>query len=103
MPLEQFLNLGPLQNQEPVRVPATAEAKESLKKGTVKDMKESGVGSDSCPICVENFDQKADDAVVVEMPCGHKYCEGCLMTWLEQNHNCPTCRKEIEGRPEVSQ
>ena len=81
MPLEQFLNLAPLQNQEPVRVPATDEAKEALKKGTVKDMKDSA--DESCPICVEAFDQKADDAVVVEMPCGHKFCEGCLMTWLE--------------------
>jgi len=48
---------------------------------------------------VEEFHSKSDDQVICEMPCGHSYCEECLMGWLETHHNCPTCRKEIDGKP----
>ncbi|KAG9249392.1 uncharacterized protein F5Z01DRAFT_669312, partial [Emericellopsis atlantica] len=25
-------------------------------------------------------------------PCGHCYCESCLMLWLDSGNGCPTCR-----------
>ena len=104
MPLQTFFNLAPLQEREPVPVPATEAAKNALSRKTVSDLKneeKEETCEESCPICVDNFSNKPDNSVIVEMPCKHKFCEECLNTWLEQNHNCPTCRQEIEGAPRI--
>ena len=47
-----------------------------------------------CPIC------KVDDMKeYVETPCGHKYCQECIKSWMKKNNSCPYCRA---GLPKVS-
>lgn len=47
----------------------------------------------SCPIC--------QDWVVAAhaLTCGHMFCGLCLVTWLNQNQSCPSCRKLVTGVP----
>ena len=43
-----------------------------------------------CPIC------RTDDLTqYVKTPCGHKYCQGCIKSWLEKSNSCPYCRDNI--------
>ena len=83
-------------SMESIRVPATKEAIDSLKRVSPKDCQDQ-----KCPVCVEDFSSKDSGSQVLEMPCGHKFCEECLLPWLSEHHNCPTCRKEIEGRADT--
>lgn len=39
------------------------------------------------------MDDFEEQTVVVEMPCGHLFCEsGCLVNWLKNSNCCPLCR-----------
>lgn len=44
----------------------------------------------SCPICCD-----APDDVAYAMPCGHRFCLGCILRWAERNPACPLCRRSI--------
>ncbi|XP_056369244.1 E3 ubiquitin-protein ligase Topors-like isoform X2 [Oenanthe melanoleuca] len=44
----------------------------------------------SCPICCD-----ARDDVAYTMPCGHRFCLGCILRWAEKNPACPLCRRSI--------
>ena len=65
-------------NSGNVPVGATEEAIQGLKKKEAKHFKITGMQEEKCPVCCEEFSQKSDDTIVLEMPCGHKFCEGCL-------------------------
>ena len=51
--------------------------------------------SKSCPICLEEFQPEIKTRLLA---CGHKYCEPCLVKWLEDHVTCPICRKAADGR-----
>mmetsp|Transcript_14620 Transcript_14620/g.39129 ORF Transcript_14620/g.39129 Transcript_14620/m.39129 type:complete len:267 (+) Transcript_14620:101-901(+) len=46
----------------------------------------------TCAVC---FDDWEAGSRVVRMPCGHVFCEACLVPWLELHNTCPTCRHEL--------
>jgi len=49
--------------------------------------------SPSCPCCFSDF--LPDDTVAL-LPCGHIFCDGCLLAWVassgDNSRNCPVCR-----------
>lgn len=51
--------------------------------------------SSSCPICLEDFTSQTR---IKTLLCGHKYCESCLLKWLETNATCPICRQSTNAR-----
>ena len=55
------------------------------------------IESESCMVCMEDFDgkMKIDKAT---LKCGHQICSGCLVTWMRENHTCPSCREPIAER-----
>ena len=73
-------------SMENIRVPATKEAIDKLNRYSCKDCPDQ-----KCTICVEDFSSKDGSSPILEMPCGHKFCQDCLLPWLEEHHNCPTC------------
>lgn len=44
-----------------------------------------------CTICLGTRIQQVTQ-------CGHAFCKGCLSTWTEGSHTCPTCR-QLVGKP----
>ncbi|CAI2727153.1 unnamed protein product [Schistosoma spindalis] len=42
---------------------------------------------ENCPICWEKMRKSC------QLPCGHIFHTACLYLWIEQNNNCPVCRK----------
>ena len=48
-----------------------------------------------CPSCFEVFNEK--DKIPRNLPCGHTYCEGCLIKIREVKAGieCPICRKKL--------
>ena len=51
-----------------------------------------------CVVCQEKF---RDDVVIVELPCGHIFCDaGCVEQWLKQFNSCPTCRVKLPAKDE---
>ncbi|XP_025752251.1 uncharacterized protein LOC112841372, partial [Manacus vitellinus] len=46
----------------------------------------------SCPICHDE-----QEGVSYVIPCGHKFCMGCILRWAEKKPECPLCRRLIES------
>lgn len=44
---------------------------------------------DVCVVCQEAMPQGSK---AKSMPCGHLFHDDCLITWVEKNNSCPTCR-----------
>jgi hypothetical protein len=54
----------------------------------------------TCPICFDHYNDK--DKVPRILPCGHTFCQSCLMDLRTSNIlTCPTCRKYFA--PDVKQ
>ncbi|XP_010922891.1 E3 ubiquitin-protein ligase SIRP1 [Elaeis guineensis] len=46
----------------------------------------------SCSVCLEDV---AIGTEVKEMPCKHKFHNGCILPWLELHSSCPVCRFQL--------
>mmetsp|Transcript_50950 Transcript_50950/g.81324 ORF Transcript_50950/g.81324 Transcript_50950/m.81324 type:complete len:142 (+) Transcript_50950:29-454(+) len=46
-----------------------------------------------CTICQEAF---AIGDILKELPCQHRFHQGCIEKWLEVSTNCPVCNKILE-------
>lgn len=46
----------------------------------------------SCPICCE-----VPRDIAHALPCGHEFCLGCILRWLQGNRTCPLCRGLISA------
>jgi len=49
-----------------------------------------------CPNCYEVYDDK--DKIPRNLPCGHTYCEPCLVQiyQIKKKLECPVCRLEVD-------
>jgi len=67
------------------------------------DRPESELQDLLCPICGEVYREpvqtnnaqpfaNSDDE---KEPCGHHFCEKCILRWLEEQETCPTCRRSL--------
>jgi hypothetical protein len=34
----------------------------------------------------------APPVMILQLPCGHEFCVGCIGTWLAEHVTCPICR-----------
>ncbi|CAL5395421.1 unnamed protein product [Camellia sinensis] len=46
-----------------------------------------------CVICLEDFHEERQ---VMELLCSHKYHSKCLLPWLADHPNCPSCRTPVQ-------
>lgn len=59
------------------------------------------------PLSAEEIEEYNDDCAIcrdpmlaaLRLPCGHIFHTTCLRSWLEHNHNCPTCRFALIPQP----
>ncbi|XP_033754158.1 E3 ubiquitin-protein ligase AMFR-like isoform X2 [Pecten maximus] len=58
---------------------------------TSDDLKEN---NDNCAICWEPMETAR------KLPCDHLFHNGCLLSWLEQDTSCPTCRTTLNDTPQ---
>ncbi|XP_014913045.1 E3 ubiquitin/ISG15 ligase TRIM25-like isoform X1 [Poecilia latipinna] len=49
----------------------------------------------TCSICLSTFD------CPVTIPCGHNFCQNCLLSTWTESYSCPQCRTLFETRPEL--
>ncbi|XP_036934894.1 E3 ubiquitin/ISG15 ligase TRIM25-like [Acanthopagrus latus] len=49
----------------------------------------------TCSICLSPFD------CPVTIPCGHNFCQGCLLSTWTDTYSCPQCRTLFETIPEL--
>ncbi|XP_024961295.1 probable E3 ubiquitin-protein ligase RHY1A [Cynara cardunculus var. scolymus] len=49
---------------------------------------------DECAICLDQF--KAGETVT-HLPCAHRFHSDCVCPWLEDNAQCPCCRRTVLG------
>ncbi|XP_043971208.1 E3 ubiquitin/ISG15 ligase TRIM25-like isoform X1 [Gambusia affinis] len=49
----------------------------------------------TCSICLSPFD------CPVTIPCGHNFCQDCLLSTWTDSYSCPQCRTLFETRPEL--
>lgn len=58
-----------------------------------KKEQEEEADEEICHVCQEEFET---GKVVVQLPCGHFFCDGdCIAIWLRQYNTCPACRREV--------
>jgi hypothetical protein len=51
-----------------------------------------------CSICFNEFHK---DTEVYQTSCMHIFCRTCLDTWLNNENNCPMCRKELISKKKM--
>ncbi|MBA0602647.1 hypothetical protein Golax_000799 [Gossypium laxum] len=66
-------------------LPAWKEAVEAMPTVTVN-------GNVQCAICLEDIEIGNE---AKEMPCEHKFHDGCIIPWLELHNSCPVCRFQL--------
>ncbi|XP_038151583.1 E3 ubiquitin/ISG15 ligase TRIM25-like [Cyprinodon tularosa] len=49
----------------------------------------------TCSICLSPFD------CPVTIPCGHNFCQDCLLSSWTDSYSCPQCRTPFENKPEL--
>ncbi|KAL1006091.1 hypothetical protein UPYG_G00067780, partial [Umbra pygmaea] len=49
----------------------------------------------TCSICLCPFD------CPVTIPCGHNFCQDCLLETWKDNYSCPQCRTHFTTKPEL--
>ncbi|XP_060903424.1 E3 ubiquitin/ISG15 ligase TRIM25 isoform X1 [Labrus mixtus] len=49
----------------------------------------------TCSICLSPFD------CPVTIPCGHNFCQDCLLTTWKNSYSCPQCRTVFATKPEL--
>ncbi|XP_046985289.1 E3 ubiquitin-protein ligase RNF6-like [Schistocerca americana] len=68
-------------------------------KREVKDLPEVAINEEQvnsglkCSVCLLDF---VLDEIVHKLPCDHLYHKNCIIPWLEQNDNCPMCRRPVD-------
>ncbi|XP_040001968.1 E3 ubiquitin/ISG15 ligase TRIM25-like isoform X2 [Xiphias gladius] len=49
----------------------------------------------TCSICLSTFE------VPVTIPCGHNFCQDCLLATWKETYSCPQCRTHFANKPEL--
>ncbi|XP_038570337.1 E3 ubiquitin/ISG15 ligase TRIM25 isoform X2 [Micropterus salmoides] len=49
----------------------------------------------TCSICLSTFD------CPVTIPCGHNFCQDCLLATWKESYSCPQCRTHFATKPEL--
>ncbi|KAL5994994.1 hypothetical protein ACLOJK_025051 [Asimina triloba] len=65
--------------------PAQKEAVEAMPTVTITETLQ-------CSVCLDDFEIGSEAR---EMPCKHKFHNGCILPWLELHSSCPVCRFQI--------
>ncbi|XP_063439284.1 E3 ubiquitin-protein ligase AMFR-like isoform X2 [Mytilus trossulus] len=60
-------------------------------KATEEEIKDH---NDNCAVCWERMESSR------KLPCGHLFHNACLLSWLEQDTSCPTCRMSLSEGPQ---
>ena len=65
------------------------------------ELDDLGKGDDLCAICLQPYREGEFQEIPLQLPCGHTFGKGCLLSWLSDIGNdgahvacCPICRKE---------
>uniref|UniRef100_A0A0D9VTI3 RING-type E3 ubiquitin transferase n=1 Tax=Leersia perrieri TaxID=77586 RepID=A0A0D9VTI3_9ORYZ len=70
--------------------PAKKEAVAALP--TVRIQENGGGAAATCPVCLDEFEAGGEAR---EMPCKHRFHDGCILPWLEAHSSCPVCRFQL--------
>lgn len=52
-----------------------------------------------CAVCQGSFATKPPDMQLLELPCDHRFCAGCIERWFStaNKNSCPSCRRQFSG------
>ncbi|KAI5058291.1 hypothetical protein GOP47_0026461 [Adiantum capillus-veneris] len=51
-----------------------------------------GVHHDDCPVCLDSF---VGGQTIFNLPCQHTFHSKCIVPWLQNHSDCPSCRAQI--------
>jgi len=52
-----------------------------------------------CSVCITEYEQGDQ---VMRLPCGHRFHQDCIISWLRIKRICPLCRNDIrQGQPQA--
>ena len=49
-----------------------------------------------CPVCLVDIEI---GTTCKRLPCGHRFHDQCIRTWLASKRSCPVCRAELPAAP----
>ena len=57
---------------------------------TIAPLTQEHIEDQLCSICLEPFQEIKP---IRTLPCGHYYCESCILAWLKTSTKCPLCNQ----------
>lgn len=60
--------------------------------------KNSENNNKNCAVCLNLLE---NPELIERLPCDHEFHHGCITPWIEQEYNCPTCRKSLPGPEDI--
>lgn len=78
-------------NNAPLR-PASDTTIATLSRKSFSAFTLSKEAESTCIFCTEEL---VSDTMMLELPCQHMFEEECIVKWLKQYDNCPTCRAQV--------
>ena len=69
----------------------------NLPKTEFDDINGKKIKPNKCLICLDEY-KKGDE--LTKIPCNHWFHSKCILTWLDQEYNCPICNFELKEEKE---
>ncbi|XP_060064548.1 RING finger protein 24-like isoform X1 [Ylistrum balloti] len=78
------------------RLRCKARQEQGYRRIKFKTGKKRKLPNDTCPVCIEEFEQSEYVAIC---PCNHCFHMKCLLEWLRYQNACPMCKAPVQSLP----
>lgn len=82
------------QTKKPLATQAAAAAAAAAGGRPAAALERADSAADDCAVCLDGL-RRGEGRQVLNLPCSHRYHWDCVLPWLAEHPNCPSCRTPV--------